>query len=144
MSLNLDAPPLQFTDAAARALGQEFNNTSLGGLWLARWYIDKAFYNLSYQLGRRSNDLRTLLNTDAAGLITSGIAPDSAARRAVAFCSGSASRRPPSRTRRITPQRSGQPVRHDQHRATRVAHRAGVHVLRQRVMESHVAGRAVP
>ncbi len=80
MSLNVDAPVLQFTDAAARSLGQEFNNTSLGGLVAGPIVLDKAFYNLSYQLGRRSNDLRTLLNTDADGLLTSGIAPDSAAR----------------------------------------------------------------
>ncbi len=80
MSVNLDAPALQFTDAAARALGQEFSNTSLGGLFAGPLVIDKAFYNLSYQLGRRSNDLRTLLNTDDTGLITGGIAPDSAAR----------------------------------------------------------------
>ena len=80
MSLNLDAPALQFTDAAARALGQEFNNTSIGGLFAGPLVIDKAFYNFSYQLGRRSNDLRSLLNTDDTGLLTSGVAPDSAAR----------------------------------------------------------------
>jgi Carboxypeptidase regulatory-like domain len=80
MSLNLDAPALQYTDAAARALGQEFNNASLGGLVAGPIVIDKAFYNLSYQLGRRSNDLRSLLNTGTDGLITSGIAPDSGAR----------------------------------------------------------------
>lgn len=80
MSLNLDAPALQFTDAAARALGQEFSNTSLGGAIGGPIITDKAFYNLSYQLGRRSNDVRTLVNTNAAGLLTSGVAPDSAAR----------------------------------------------------------------
>lgn len=80
MSLNLDAPALQFTDAAARALGQEFSNTSLGGAIGGPIVTDKAFYNLSYQLGRRGNDLRTLLNTNDAGLLTSGVAPDSAAR----------------------------------------------------------------
>ena len=80
MSLNLDAPALQFSDAAARSLGQEFSNASLGGLLAGPIVPDKAFYNLSYQLGRRSNDLRTLLNTDNAGLLTSGVAPDSATR----------------------------------------------------------------
>ncbi len=80
MSLNVDAPALQFTDVAARALGQEFSNLSLGGLIAGPLVIDKAFYTLSYQLGQRSNDLRTLLNADAAGLLTSGVAPDSAAR----------------------------------------------------------------
>ena len=80
MSLNVDAPALQVTDAAARALAQEFSNVSLGGLIAGPLVIDKAFYNLSYQLGQRSNDLRTLLNTNATGLLTSGVAPDSAAR----------------------------------------------------------------
>ena len=42
--------------------------------------FDKAFYNLSYQLGRRANDLQTLLNTDSLGLQTEGIAPDSVYR----------------------------------------------------------------
>ena len=32
--------------------------------------FDKAFYSFSYQLGRRANDLHTLLNTDAVGLQT--------------------------------------------------------------------------
>ena len=80
MSLNMDAPALQFTDAAARALGQEFSNASLGGLLAGPIVTDKAFYNLSYQLGRRSNDLRSVLNTDASGLLTNGVSPDSAAR----------------------------------------------------------------
>lgn len=80
MSLSLDSPGLQFADAAARSLGQEFNNTSLGGLVAGPIVLDKAFYNLSYQFGRRSNDLRTILNTGFDGLLTSGIAPDSATR----------------------------------------------------------------
>jgi hypothetical protein len=80
MSLNLDAPALQYTDAGARALGQEFSNASLGGAVAGPLVVDKAFYNLSYQLGRRSNDLRSVLNTNASGLLTSGLAPDSAVR----------------------------------------------------------------
>jgi Carboxypeptidase regulatory-like domain len=79
-SLNLDAPALQFTDRAARALGQEYTNASLGGLIAGPLVLDKAFYNLSYQLGRRSNDFRTLLNTDADGFLATGIAPDSVRR----------------------------------------------------------------
>ncbi|HUR00200.1 MAG TPA: TonB-dependent receptor [Gemmatimonadaceae bacterium] len=80
MSLNVDAPTMQWTDRAARSLGQEYNNVSVGGLLSGPIKFDEAFYNLSYQLGRRSNDLRTLLNTDPIGLQTSGIAPDSVAR----------------------------------------------------------------
>src|SRR5436190_13622063 len=79
-SLNLDAPSLQWTDRAARSLGQQYSNVSLGGLLAGPIVFDKAFYNLSYQLGRRTNDLRTLLNTDAAGLQASGVAADSVSR----------------------------------------------------------------
>lgn len=80
MSLNLDAPALQFTDAAARSLRQEFANASVGGFIAGPIVTDKAFYNLSYQAGRRSNDLRSVLTTDDGGLLTSGVSPDSAAR----------------------------------------------------------------
>ncbi|MHB1313057.1 MAG: TonB-dependent receptor [Gemmatimonadaceae bacterium] len=80
MSLNLDAPALQWTDAAAKALGQQFTNVSLGGLLSGPVKIDEVFYNFSYQLGRRSNDLQTLLNTSSTGLTTSGVSPDSATR----------------------------------------------------------------
>ena len=86
-SLNLDAPPLQYTDPAARALGQLYTNASLGGIASGPVAIDKAFYNVSYQLGRRLNDFRTLVNTDAAGLRTTGLAADSA-RRFLALVNG--------------------------------------------------------
>ncbi len=80
MSLNVDAPQLQWTDAAARSLGQQYTNLSLGGRVSGPISFDKAFYNFSYQLGQRANDLRTLLNTDPLGLQTSGIASDSVSR----------------------------------------------------------------
>jgi len=80
MSLNLDAPPLQWTDRAARSLGQEYSNVSVGGLLAGPIRQDASFYNFAYQIGRRANDLRSLLNTDAIGLQTSGIAPDSVTR----------------------------------------------------------------
>src|SRR6476620_2350123 len=80
MSLNVDAPQLQWTDPAARSLGQQYSNLSLGGLFAGPIRPDASFYNFAYQLGRRSNDLRSPLNTNAIGLQTSGIAPDSVAR----------------------------------------------------------------
>ncbi|HLA14742.1 MAG TPA: carboxypeptidase regulatory-like domain-containing protein, partial [Gemmatimonadaceae bacterium] len=80
MSLNLDAPQLQWTDRAARSLGQQYSNVSIGGLLSGPIKQDQAFYNIAYQLGRRANDLRTLLNTDPLGLQTSGVAADSVAR----------------------------------------------------------------
>ncbi|HEX5972730.1 MAG TPA: carboxypeptidase regulatory-like domain-containing protein [Gemmatimonadaceae bacterium] len=78
-SLNFDAPPLQWTDPAARALGQQYTNLSLGGALSGPIVFDKAFYNVAWQLGRRSNDLHTLINTDPVGLEASGISIDSVA-----------------------------------------------------------------
>ena len=80
MSLNVDAPQLQWTDRAARALGQQYSNLSVGGLLAGPIRRDASFYNFAYQIGRRANDLRSLLNTDVVGLRTSGIAGDSVTR----------------------------------------------------------------
>ncbi len=79
-SLNFDSPAMQWSDAAARSLGQEFTNASLGGLVSGPLVYDKAFYSVSYQLGRRSNDLQTLLTADPLGLRAAGVAADSADR----------------------------------------------------------------
>jgi hypothetical protein len=80
MSLNLDAPTLQWTDAAGRALGQPYSSASLGGAASGPLVMDKMYYSVSYQLGRRASDLATLLNTNAAGLEAVGVAADSIAR----------------------------------------------------------------
>ena len=80
MSLNLDAPQMQWTDRAAQSLGQQYSNISLGGLAAGPLVLDKAFYNISYQIGRRANDYQNLLNTDPLGLQTAGVAVDSVAR----------------------------------------------------------------
>ncbi|MBA2686890.1 MAG: carboxypeptidase regulatory-like domain-containing protein [Gemmatimonadaceae bacterium] len=80
MSLNIDAPQLQWTDRASRALGQEYTNLSLGGAMSGPIKFDKSFYNISYQLGRRSNEMHTLLSTNANGLEAAGVAPDSVSR----------------------------------------------------------------
>ena len=80
LSLNVDSPHMQWSDRATQSLGQEYSNLSLGGALSGPLKYDKAFYNVSYQLGRRANDLETLLTTDADGLRASGIAIDSATR----------------------------------------------------------------
>jgi len=80
MSAIGNAPPLEWTDPAGRALGQQFTNLSLGGLFSGPIAYDKAFYNVAYQVGRRSNDLATLLNTGPLGLQAEGIAQDSVTR----------------------------------------------------------------
>jgi len=79
-SLNLDAPQLQWTDPAARSLGQQYNNVSAGGRFSGPIQFDKSFFSLSYQAGRRQSDLQSLLNTDALGLQAIGIAKDSVLR----------------------------------------------------------------
>jgi hypothetical protein len=79
-SLLIQAPPLQFTTAAARALGREYTQLSLGGQSSGPISIDKAFYNFSYSLGQTSNPLASLLNTDSVGFVTAGISPDSVTR----------------------------------------------------------------
>ncbi|HKN64963.1 MAG TPA: TonB-dependent receptor [Gemmatimonadaceae bacterium] len=80
MSLNLDAPQMQWTDRAAQALGQQYTNVSLGGLAAGPLVMDKAFYSIAYQLGRRANDYQNLLNTGPLGLQTAGVAADSVFR----------------------------------------------------------------
>ena len=79
-SLNLDAPQMQWTDRAAQALGQQYSNISLGGIASGPISLDKAFYSISYQIGRRANDYQNLLNTGALGLQTAGVAMDSVSR----------------------------------------------------------------
>jgi hypothetical protein len=74
------APQTQWTDPAARALGTESTNLSLGGLASGPIRLNKAFYNVSFQLGRQSRHNQTLLGTGALGLQTAGVASDSVTR----------------------------------------------------------------
>ena len=80
MSLVLNAPQLQWTDRAARALGTEFTNVSLGGMASGPISLNRSFYNVSYQLGRQSRANQTLLGTSPVGLQAAGIATDSVSR----------------------------------------------------------------
>jgi hypothetical protein len=80
MSLNLDGPQAQWTDAAARSLGQEYSNLSLGGAVSGPISFDKSFFNVSWQLGRRSSDYSNLLDTDPVGLQAAGVSADSVLR----------------------------------------------------------------
>ncbi len=79
-SLALDAPRLQWTDPAGRALGQDFGNVSLGGVLTTPIHRDRAFAHIAYQAGRRSSRLNTLLDVGPSGLRAAGLAPDSVAR----------------------------------------------------------------
>src|SRR5918999_6381581 len=71
---------MQWTDRAARSLGQQYSNLSAGGMGSGPIRFDKAFYNVAWQVGRRSNDYQTLLNTDELGLQVAGVAADSVDR----------------------------------------------------------------
>jgi hypothetical protein len=73
----VNAPQLEWTDRIGHALGQRYLNLNASGLAAGPITYDKSFYSIAYQIGRRSNDLRTLLNTDVIGLETIGIAVDS-------------------------------------------------------------------
>lgn len=77
MSLVYNTPQLEWTDRAAQAVGTEFTNVSLGGVFSGPITFNKSFYNISYQLGRQSRDNQTLLNTSPLGLQTYGLARDS-------------------------------------------------------------------
>src|SRR5262245_39209154 len=61
LSFVLSAPQMQWTDPAARALGNEYTTLSLGGMASGPIKLNKAFYNTSFQLGRQSRDYQTLL-----------------------------------------------------------------------------------
>lgn len=80
MSFVLNAPQLQWTDRAGRALGNEYTNVSMGGTMSGPLVLNKTFYNVSYQLGRQSRDNQSLLTTDSVGLQTAGVLMDSVDR----------------------------------------------------------------
>jgi hypothetical protein len=79
-SLLINARQLEWTDRAAQSLASEYTNFSLGGALSGPISLNKAFYNVSYQLGRQSRDNQTLLNTSRLGLQTAGVAYDSVSR----------------------------------------------------------------
>lgn len=80
LSTNFQAPQLQFVDRAGVATGQQFTRVSLGGSSRGPIKMDQLFFNGSFQYDRTLQDLQTLLNTNALGLETNGIAPDSVSR----------------------------------------------------------------
>jgi carboxypeptidase family protein len=76
----VDAPGLQYTDAIGRSLGQQFTNLQLSGNASGPFKLDKAFYNFSWQLGRRTSTLQDLLNTNELALERVGVSSDSVSR----------------------------------------------------------------
>ncbi len=75
----VDAPDLQYTDAVGRQLGQQFTNLQFSGSASGPFQLDKSFYSVSWQVGRRSSNLQDLLNTGSLALERAGVAQDSVA-----------------------------------------------------------------
>jgi hypothetical protein len=78
--VTFDAPSLQATDVVGRRLGAQYTNAQFSGAALGPIVLDKLFYNLSFQLGRRSSDLQSLSTSDPFVLQRVGVAQDSVAR----------------------------------------------------------------
>ena len=76
-SFVFNAPSLEWTDRAAQAVGTEYTNLSLGGVFSGPIKYNQSFFSFSYQLGRQMRDNATLLNTSALGFQTAGVAYDS-------------------------------------------------------------------
>jgi Carboxypeptidase regulatory-like domain len=77
LHVTFDNPDLQWADPTTQALGQQYTNVIASGGFSGPLIWNKLFYNTSFQFGRRLSDLQTLLNTDAQGLQSVGISPDS-------------------------------------------------------------------
>ena len=75
--VTFDAPSLQFTDHVGRQLGQQYTNVQLSGNATGPIVLDRVFYNVSFQGGRRSSDLASLLTSDPSTLLRLGLSQDS-------------------------------------------------------------------
>ncbi len=80
LNMTFYSPGLTWTDRSAQALGGEATNVSIGGIVAGPVKLNTSTYSAAYQLTRRSNDLQTLLNTNALGLGTAGVSTDSVGR----------------------------------------------------------------
>ncbi len=75
--VTLDGPEMQFTDHVGQQLGQQYSNVQLSGNVTGPIVYDRVFYNVSFQGGRRSSDLASLLSSDPSTLLRLGLAQDS-------------------------------------------------------------------
>ncbi len=77
LHVTVDHPDLQWASPTSRALGRQYTNVVASGALSGPIIWNKLFYNTSFQVGRQSSGLQTLLNTSASGLQSVGIAADS-------------------------------------------------------------------
>ncbi len=77
LEISLDDPSLQWSDPAAARFGSEERDVQVSASFAGPIVPDKAFYNVSAQVGRESSDLASLLAADPVTLGRLGVAPDS-------------------------------------------------------------------
>ena len=80
MSGTAITPEMQWSDRTAQSLSLAETRGSIGGRFSGPIRMNRAFYNVSYQLDHTERDLRTLLGIDEDGLQAIGIAGDSVTR----------------------------------------------------------------
>lgn len=80
VSLTVDAPILQYTDATSRALGQKYSNIIFGAGRSGSLRDDRLNYTTGVDVSRRSSGFASLDRADANLLQTAGVSRDSAAR----------------------------------------------------------------
>jgi hypothetical protein len=80
MRITLDDPTLQWYDRSATSLNPQLRNIAASGNSSGEFVHDKANYNFSWQVGRRTTPLNTLLDADSSGLARLGLTPDSVER----------------------------------------------------------------
>lgn len=76
-SLLAEPPFLQRSVTSGDAFAQKYSGLSFGGIVSGPIAFDKAYYNLSFEIGRRANRLTTLLHARHPDLVAAGIEPDS-------------------------------------------------------------------
>ncbi len=80
LRITLDDPALQWSDPAASSLNAQFRNIAISGNAAGEIVPEQSLYSVSYQLGRRTSPLNTLLRADSTGLARLGLSPDSVAQ----------------------------------------------------------------
>lgn len=78
MSGLFNAPQAQWNDRVGQA--SQYTNVSLGGRFSGPFTMDRNFYNVSFQLDRRAQELPTLISAPDVVFQSAGIATDSVAR----------------------------------------------------------------
>ena len=77
LHVTFDNPDLQWANPTSRALGQQYDDVIASGALSGPLIWNKLFYNTSFQFGRQSSNLQTLLNTNQSALQSVGISQDS-------------------------------------------------------------------